>query len=489
MRQGYGTWTSVLVFLFIWLGKLYKRFSEHKPRIGKESVLKYWNKDVENIKNICFQIPCLQEEDIRVKIMAGVQFENGTIPARWMKSSNFYIRSLTIDMALLNHIENDAFNTLSLRYLFSLTMSNLAMFSLGPRTFTGLENLSSLELRSSRIIDFPAVLSPLANTLRYLLISGNDISRSHTQSIDELSNGISMPGLRQIKFHLNLKDSLNNWSFVNFGLLLYLDLGNCRIQYLESGTFYPISLTLLILDLGGNYLKTLPLGLLTNLLIKPAIIINFENNPWNCDCHLLELQRALVRREIKFHFNILCQEPIEFTKIPIHLANFCGQPDGLTSSYLTRELECRNSLKTFYGKYITIVKKRSKTFGIQRLNDNSINVTIFNEYLPAKSVYVLDGSHSLEYLQSVFALPPLDASSVLIDSRLKQSRVQMICVQGIQLSTTDCATILSPKGEHFQTLNRKYRYAVFVLIIMICLALGTFCGYVFAKKIILLSPV
>lgn len=393
-------------------------------------------------------------------------------------------------MALLTNIEDDAFNTPTFRYMYSLTLTNLAMHSLGPRTLRGLNNLRNLELRSSRLIQFPPILQAVSKTIYYVHISGNDVSRSQIQSIDQLSNGLSIHTLEQLRLHLNLKDSLSRRSFVRFASISFLELSNCRIKVLDKDMFYPIRNSLTFLDLSGNYLTTLPFGMFTYLLLRKKMNFNLENNPWHCNCHLLELQRALIRYPESFYFNLFCQEPTDFTKTLIKEAHFCGQPDGMTQSYLSKSLLCRLPQKVHKIYLMKIIRKRSKTFGIQRFNDDSMHLTILEEYLPSKMVYILDGANCLNSLRSIFALPTSkNSTSVLIDSRMKQSQMQMICIQGMKSFTTDCTTIWSPKKEHVLSLKRHYGYIILALVLLLSLATGGFFGYVFAKKIILLSPV
>lgn len=388
-------------------------------------------------------------------------------------------------MALLSDIEDDAFNTLAFRHLYGLTMTNLAIHSLGPNSLRGLDNLETLELRSSIIIHFPPILPLLANTLYFFQISANDVSRSRTQSIDHLSNGVPMLKVTYLKFHLNLQDSLSNQTFVSFVSIVYLDISNSRIQYLIADTFYPIRNTIHYIDLSGNLLKTLPLGMLTYLLTKSTFDINLDNNPFYCDCHLLELQRAIIQYTNTFNYNMYCQEPEEIAKIPIQIATFCGQPDGLSPSHLIKSMQCRipNYIAFSYSGFsMKILKKRSKTFGIHRIDDDSLNLTVSDEYQPSRIVYVLYGADSLRGLRSFREIPILEHHLILIHSRMKPNRLQMICVKGIDLSATDCATIWSTKEEHNHLLKSQLVYFIIVLIVLLCLAVGTFFGYISASK-------
>lgn len=358
-----------------------------------------------------------------LKVRAAVQFDNATIPTRWIYSKRFSIHNIIIDMALLTHIEDYAFDTDSFRHLYSLIMTNLAIQSLGPNTLQGLDNLSILELRSSLIIRFPPILPPIANTIFRIHITGNDLSRSQTQSIDQLSNGFAVDTLQHLIIHLNLMDSLNRQSFVNYGSIQFLDLSSCRIQYLVTETFYPIRKTLIYLDLGGNFLKNLPIGMLTYILTKPILGINLEYNPWKCDCHLLELQRAMINDDNMLYNNVLCQEPFRFSKIPVVIAPFCGQPDGLSSSHLIKSMQCRVPLKSYMLTSMKIIKKRSKTFGIQRINNDVLKLTVLDDYKPSRMVYVLHGSKYLNRLRLFTEIPYPESSLALIYSEKTQNRL------------------------------------------------------------------
>lgn len=382
-----------------------------------------------------------------------------------------------------SNIENDAFNTFAFHELWSLTLTNLAVTTLGPHTFKGLNKLIVLELRSSRIIYFPSILPPVASSLTLVHISGNDILRSSTQSINTISFGTPMTKLVDAKFHLNLMDSLNGHTFISFVSILFLDLSNCRIQYLDADTFLPISNTLQYLDLSGNNLKSMPLGMLTYLLNNNVLKLYFLNNPWICDCHLSDLQRGLVHFADNFIGDMLCQEPVDFAKMPIKNSHFCGHPAGLSDKYTAKSLICRTLQISYQVVAMKIIKKRSKTFTIHRHVDDSFVLKIWSEYIPTKNLYILDGVNHLYGMRKFFVLPIQDSSSVKIVSWMKQTTVQMICVQGLNAWTTDCATILSPTTRELSMFQQHIGGIILSVALLLFLLLGGFVGYVLAKKI------
>ncbi|XP_076676744.1 trophoblast glycoprotein isoform X2 [Andrena cerasifolii] len=167
--------------------------------------------------------------------------------------------------------ENAFWNLIGLRYL---NLSNVSASTFSSELFKTLINLSTLDLSGNSIKTIPL----LPDSIEELDLSNTQIL--HLQDL-------FLPKLRQLK--LNDMQNLRELSFNDLENLTSLETltlaGSKQLAHLKlypyRGRLLPRLQRLSINDCG---LKTLDCGLVS--IIKRTVILNVENNPWNCDCKM-----------------------------------------------------------------------------------------------------------------------------------------------------------------------------------------------------------
>ncbi|XP_058879529.1 leucine-rich repeat-containing protein 19-like [Acipenser ruthenus] len=140
-------------------------------------------------------------------------------------------------------------------------------------------NLSELYLNHNNISDLPGHMFHKLSKLKVLNIANNIISRIEPKAFEGL------------------------------GSLQDLDLCHNQINYLHPEVFANLS-SLKNLTLRGNKLRTLKEGTL-NLFRLTSI--NLQDNPWNCTCKLLSLQKRVKDTNVTLaNYNkTTCESPTE----------------------------------------------------------------------------------------------------------------------------------------------------------------------------------
>lgn len=97
---------------------------------------------------------------------------------------------------------------------------------------------------------------------------------------------------------LTIKDTpflrrITSKTFGQLPAIVRLELDNCGVEFIEFGAFDQMPATLDTVSLRSNQLQTLPTNLLARL--GTNLILGLSDNPWACQCFLLELNT-------KYHF-------------------------------------------------------------------------------------------------------------------------------------------------------------------------------------------
>ncbi|KAG5899984.1 hypothetical protein JTB14_034553 [Gonioctena quinquepunctata] len=155
----------------------------------------------------------------------------------------------------LNKLAKELFLKKKLTNLQRVYLSNCRIKTVHRDTFKGLTNLVELDLSNNLLESVPSSSFPGCPSLMKLFLNSNPI--------------------------VSLKKS----AFEHLGQLNNLELKNCKISEVEEGAFQGLH-SLEWLHLTDNRLRTIPGRRTLPDYIKG---VDLEKNPWECDCHLLDL--------------------------------------------------------------------------------------------------------------------------------------------------------------------------------------------------------
>ncbi|XP_078489127.1 uncharacterized protein LOC100185475 [Ciona intestinalis] len=226
-------------------------------------------------------------------------------------------------------------------------------------TITAVPDLRSLDLSGNRMSHLPNTVLQNLPSLQHLNISRNRLNffqwgmlpnSTHLKSLDLSNNRLNSLALLQAQHAFPNLERLylsNNRliTIIRMSLTLpklrELNLRNTILHSIHSGVFDSFS-NLQTLDLGQNYLKTIPARLFAllrnlrvlrldyNLLQQPdpswftpmiqnnfATTVDLQNNPWICDSRIYnfwnlvkELSTDGKNRTLAQDLNLICENPI-----------------------------------------------------------------------------------------------------------------------------------------------------------------------------------
>lgn len=265
-------------------------------------------------------------------IASSLVFDNDTIAYKFLNNSDFGINQLTIDANNIVAIEGRAFDTPIFSTVLSLTLNNLRVQNFSSLTLVGFCNLTYLRLSFLSVRFFNDILYPVSSTINYFSLDAPISGQIHHLNFGNRT----YPNMAWANFGLNLRDSLRSTTFMGFDQLEVLQLRKCYIEVIEQDTFNAIRERIVELDLRDNQLHQLPVGVFALLLPKPFIIITIRDNPFICDCRLMELQILLLMYSNKFDMEVRCASPRLLENKLIAETTFCGDHD----SNMFLQLEC-----------------------------------------------------------------------------------------------------------------------------------------------------
>lgn len=308
-------------------------------------------------------------------------FINESLPINWLSNIQSYIYLISIINGNLKHIPCGAFMSHFTRTVTTLRLENLKLESWDSNSLVGLSNLRTLNIFSTNMTSTESnFLRPVDDTLQTLVISN---SGSWNPANATGSKGFLR--LIVVDFSFNVfEDILGSDSFIGLENCKILYLNSCQITSIAIGAFDHL-LNIEVLYLNNNYLKTIAPDLFKTVatLNNPIPRINLQDNWWNCDCDVDELQQ-LVRK------NLLLIDPIcVFPKIMEY------------KTFSQFEYYCVNG--KFPEQNITVVKPEITSNGV----NNEIQPSEDNFYMDGK---YCKGSNNIEHEGSVRVFTPYDGN-------------------------------------------------------------------------------
>lgn len=174
----------------------------------------------------------------------------------------------------LQTLHRDKFLKMELIHLQRIYLCRCRITSIDDRTFKGLTNLVELDL------------------------SGNLLETVPTETF------LDCPSLMRLILNTNPIKAVRKAAFNHLSFLSTLELSQCEISSVEDGAFLGLY-SLEWLHLNGNKLTALP----TSHLPESLKGVQLQDNPWQCDCHMLELHAWLRAFTIPHSAEPLCSGP------------------------------------------------------------------------------------------------------------------------------------------------------------------------------------
>lgn len=175
----------------------------------------------------------------------------------------------------LQVLTKEKFLKMDLINLQRIYLSRCKIASIDDRTFKGLTNLVELDLSGNLLVSVPSDTFVDCPSLMKLTLSSNPI--------------------RTLR-----KGAFNHLSYLNT-----LEFSDCEISHVEEEAFQGLH-SLEWLHLDGNKLTTLR----GNRILPQSLRgVELQNNPWECDCHIVELHVWLLDFNLPHPMAPTCKGP------------------------------------------------------------------------------------------------------------------------------------------------------------------------------------
>lgn len=438
----------------------------------------------------------------------------------------------------LRLMEGGVFDSRSFGDTTYIKISNVSLEKLGTDVLKGLSRLEVLEiseLNNLRLVssDF---LEPVKMSLKSLIMEGVSLYNPV-----ELTGSQSLNSLETIDFSKNnFSDNLRDDTFKNLPHLTSLHLSSNGIQTLTSKVFDEIATTVRFINLRNNRLKTLPLGIFSNFR-STAFRILLGDNPWRCDCALVELKHYLIDPSTKNWFDdiLICAFPILYRRMTVIEAPFCGTSgttanpttiteqttkDSLTTDDIGAEttilatagpIEClicvensyeeincthqeerRNSHHYNENDQAISVRRQTLMFHVEQVEVGVVEIIVKN---PNSIKYVVfwfsEGENMRDSVQNYVTNEKICAEcTVLHENRYKVSSLKtdflyIFCLmkyKSSEISPFDCVpykTNAFPyKNSWLQRQDKILAYTISILSLLLCSFVGAFIMYCIIRK-------
>ncbi len=263
------------------------------------------------------QRPTCNENGIDL-ILENIKYTDDTVKVNFY-TADARVNQLTMSMSFIPIINSnsakidvDAFRVERLKSLKKLVIKNFVNRPIKKGIFNGLENLEVLNIDGSQFSEIETgVLDVLNDTLKEFSFQESESKNSNNKIfIDGFTGSGPMNKLETVTIKYKLMPSIVISTFAGLTNVKMLDLSNCQIQFIETGSFDEMNY-IEELHLEKNGLTTIPDGLFNAILIRNKTNIFLEGNPFNCNCDLMPFKISLTEHS-NFIGKIVCSEPEDF---------------------------------------------------------------------------------------------------------------------------------------------------------------------------------
>lgn len=382
-----------------------------------------------------------------------------------MKSSNVHPTLLKLYLDNVVHIEDHAFDSQTFARLQVLTLMQMNLGTLGVNTLHGLTALRELRLDNVRLMHLPDFLNGVANRLDRLEITG-------ALSIDniDLLSGVALPSLREIRLRLNARNVVGATVFQAASSLSIVDMQNCRIELISPRVFYTFRRTLMYINLVGNRLKTVSASMFDYLMPNVHLKVYLFDNPWNCECELIDFKTIVKKHPDNFPGPIVCTNPLNMMGRPIRTSSFCASSSIQEPEMDDEQIICSNEKATILdwkvGQFSSRVHRNIDMGNASFVLDpedksNTSRITISELNVPeirAINECICESSSSQRYI-------PL--------SQLNPGQVCLFCMQDLEQLNPDCLAFFLSKQKRTKavwlTNSKKATFLVGLVVAMLIL--------------------
>lgn len=321
-------------------------------------------------------------------------------------------------------------------------------------------------------------LAPISKTLNYLFIS-TILSDHKPITMYEITGRTELLQLNVLQLYLNLRNTITSNAFSNTRNVTILKLSNCEIEVIAFDAFFPLRRTLRELHLQNNKLATLPTGILSYLLPSKFLKISLFNNPWHCECQLLEFQGYLIANRLNFLGLMTCATPTK--GVDVTEANICDwEIDHLPESKHLLTQECIGVYPTEFVK----IRKRDTFFKLVREN-LTLTAVHENEYSTNEIFLFWNGSvaNSTKYA-SLIDCKMFKTKNVHVNNNLQHNEVYVTCLMHTQfqvISVQNCVSYYHRRHQKDIWLTYRQKNCVYISIVVImilCLTIGAFMYFI-----------
>lgn len=220
-----------------------------------------------------------------------MQFPQATVHRNWYKGRQ-QIHSLYFISCEFIAIQPNAFNNEAFKNLAHLSFKQQTHFEYRLDMFCGLPKLIQLSFHGFAMTNIDRdLLLPLRETIVdfYMEVFSSQLD------FNEMFSSYKFLRLERLFLsECNKVRTLARENFTGLPILKELTVENGTLESICENAFDYIGVTLEVLNLSGNKLKTLPINLFNvifeiNCNYRLGVEIVLANNLWNCDCQLLEV--------------------------------------------------------------------------------------------------------------------------------------------------------------------------------------------------------